>query len=90
MSSNLIPVFTGEWLIDALRCRIDEIKSEAEALETVTRQHNLSNEVVSACTEMVSSIHRMESRLTQLEDCVSAYHFHAPAHRSEVAGEKQH
>ncbi len=90
MSSNLIPVFAGEWLIDALRSRIDEIKSEAETLQVVTQQHNLSADVVRACSEMVSSIHRMESRLSQLEDCVGAYHFHAPSSRNDAIGDLSH
>ncbi len=81
MSSNPIPVFTGEWIIEALRGRLDEIKSEAEALHTVTQQNNLSADVVYACSEMVSSISRMENRLSQLESCVNAYHFHAPVHQ---------
>jgi hypothetical protein len=73
MTSNQIPLFTGEWIIQALRNRLDEIKGEAEALHTVTEQHHLSNDVDFICQEMLSSIQRLDLNLCQLEASVNEY-----------------
>ena len=68
------PTVTDEWLVDALRCRINAMRSEAEILRLVTQQHDLPDDVVGACSEMVSSLHRMDSQLSRLEERVYAFH----------------
>lgn len=73
MTSNQIPLFTGEWIIQALRKRLEEIKGEAEALHIVTEQHALSGDIEYICHEMLSGIHRLDRNLSQLEASVSEY-----------------
>jgi hypothetical protein len=73
MPSNQIPLFTGEWIIQALRNRLNEIKGEAEALYTVTEQHRLPGDIECICHEMLSGIHRLDLNLSQLEASVSEY-----------------
>jgi hypothetical protein len=73
MSPNSIPLVTGEWIIDAMRQRLNEIKSEAAALQTVTEQHALSADIEYTCREMLSGIQRLDKNLSQLEASVSQF-----------------
>jgi hypothetical protein len=77
MTSNQIPLFTGEWIIQALRKRINEIKGEAEALHIVTEQHRLSGDVEFICHEMLSGIQRLDLNLCQLEASIEEYRSHS-------------
>jgi hypothetical protein len=86
MTSNQIPLFTGEWIIQALRSRLNEIQGEAEALHTVTEQHRLSGDVEYICHEMLTGIQRLDQNLSQLEASMSAYR----THPVEEPGSKLH
>lgn len=76
MTSNQIPLLTSEWIIETLRNRLNEIKDEAEALNTVTEQHHLSDEVEFICHEMLSGIQRLDLNLSKLEASVNHYRAH--------------
>lgn len=77
MTSNQIPLFTGEWILQALRNRLNEIKGEAEALHIVTEQHRLSGDVEFICQEMLSGIQRLDLNLSKLEASMNEYAAHS-------------
>jgi hypothetical protein len=85
MAPNQIPLFAGEWIIQALRNRLNEIKGEAEALHTVTEQNHLSGDIEYICHEMLSGIQRLDLNLSRLEASVSEYRTHpSEAHESKL------
>jgi uncharacterized protein (UPF0147 family) len=73
INHNRLPLVSGEWIIVALRSRLDEIKEEAEALQTVTEQHRLPENVQKVCQEMLLGIDHLNNNLSQLETSLDAY-----------------
>lgn len=84
MPSNSIPLITGEWILGAMRQRLDEIKREAAVLQTVTEQHGLSAEVQHTCREVLSGIQCLDDSLTQLETSAEQI-YHRPREQSTMS-----
>jgi uncharacterized protein (UPF0147 family) len=73
VTQNQLPLASGEWILAAMRDRLDEIKENAKTLQTVSEQHRLPEEVRQVCQEMLTGIYYLDSNLSQLETSLDRY-----------------